>query len=78
MVVEGPNVVEIVRSIMGATNPLDAVPGTVRGDYALSIGPNLIHGSDSEEAAAREMELFFSPQEISSYTRDIDRWIIES
>lgn len=78
MVVEGESVVEMVRSIMGATNPLDASPGTVRGDYAVTIGPNLMHGSDSEEAAAREIELFFSPQEMASYTRDIDRWIIES
>jgi nucleoside-diphosphate kinase len=78
MVLEGVNVVQIIRSIMGATNPLDASPGTVRGDFAVSIGPNLMHGSDSEDAAAREIELFFSPLEITSYSRDIDRWIIES
>jgi nucleoside-diphosphate kinase len=78
VVVEGEKVVEVVRSITGATDPLDSPPGTVRGDFAVSIGPNLIHGSDSEESAAREIELFFTPQEIVSYTRDIDRWITES
>lgn len=78
MAVEGENAVEMVRLIMGATNPLDAGPGTVRGDFAVSIGPNLMHGSDSEEAATREIELFFSPQEIASYARDIDRWINEA
>ena len=78
MVVEGEKAIEVVRSIIGATNPVDAAPGTVRGDHAMSLGPNLIHGSDSAEEAAREVSLFFSPQEVVSYTRDIDRWIIES
>ena len=78
MVVEGENAVEIVRSIMGATDPLDAALGTVRGDFAVSIGPNLIHGSDSLESAAYEIGLFFSEDEIVSYTREIDRWITES
>ena len=78
MVLEGEKAVEVVRSMMGATDPLDSPPGTVRGDFALAIGPNLIHGSDSEETATREVELFFSPQEIISYTRDIERWITES
>ena len=78
MVVEGENAVEIVRSIMGATDPLDAALGTVRGDFAVSIGPNLIHGSDSLESADYEIGLFFSEDEIVSYTREIDRWITES
>ena len=78
MALEGEKAVEVVRSIMGATDPLDSPPGTVRGDFAVAIGLNLIHGSDSEESAAREIELFFSHQEIVSYTRDIDRWITES
>ena len=78
MVAEGENAVAVVRTIMGATDPADATPGTVRGDFALFIGPNLIHGSDSEGAAAHETGLFFSAEELLSYTREIDRWITES
>ena len=77
-VVEGHNAVEVVRGFMGATDPRDAAPGTIRGDLALSIGLNLIHGSDSEEAATREVGLFFSPDEIAQYSKGIDEWIIES
>ncbi len=78
MVVEGPRAVEIVRKTMGATNPADASPGTIRADFALEIGRNLIHGSDSLETAEREINLFFHPSEILSYTRDTDRWIFET
>ena len=78
MVVEGVNAVEAVRSTMGSTNPQDAAPGTIRGDLAMSIGMNLIHGSDSEESAVREIDLFFSSEELLDYTRDVDRWITES
>ena len=78
MVVQGPNAVEMTRKTMGATNPLEAGPGTVRGDLAMDIGRNLIHGSDSLEAAGREISLFFSPEEIVDYTRDVDPWVIES
>lgn len=77
MVVEGENAVDVVRSTMGATNPQEAAPGTIRGDLANTIGQNLIHGSDSEESAAREVSLFFSPEEVIDYSREIDRWIIE-
>ena len=77
-VVEGHNAVEVVRGFMGATDPRDAAPGTIRGDLALSIGLNLIHGSDSKESATREVGLFFSPDEIVQYSRGIDEWIIES
>jgi nucleoside-diphosphate kinase len=60
MVVEGPeDTWKIVRSMMGATNPLDAAPGTIRGDLATEMGENLIHGSDSAESAAREIGIFF-------------------
>jgi nucleoside-diphosphate kinase len=60
MVVEGPdNTFKMVRNLMGATNPVDAAPGTVRGDLATEMGENLVHGSDSTESAAREIELFF-------------------
>ena len=78
MVAEGEDVVEVVRVTMGATNPQDAAPGTVRGDLAVSIGLNLIHGSDSAQSAEREIELFFSADEIIEYRRDIDGWIIGS
>ena len=78
MVVEGVNAVEAVRSTMGSTNPQDAAPGTIRADLALSIGMNLIHGSDSEESAVREIGLFFSSGELLVYSRDVDRWITES
>jgi len=60
MVVEGPaDTFRVVRNLMGATNPMEAAPGTIRGDLALETGENLVHGSDSEESAAREIALFF-------------------
>jgi len=63
-VVEGKNAVEVVRWMMGETDPLQAAPGTIRGDFGLDIGQNLIHGSDSEENAQQEISLFFSEEEI--------------
>ena len=59
MVVEGPNAVAGTRRLMGVTNPVEATPGSIRGDYALEIGQNLVHGSDSEQSAAREIGIFF-------------------
>jgi nucleoside-diphosphate kinase len=59
LVVEGPNAVAGTRRLMGVTNPVEATPGSIRGDYALEIGQNLVHGSDSEESAAREIGIFF-------------------
>jgi nucleoside-diphosphate kinase len=59
MVVEGPDAVKGLRQIMGATNPLEATPGSIRGDFATEIGENIVHGSDSPESAAREISLFF-------------------
>jgi len=73
-VVEGPQAVEVVRQTMGATDPKKAAPGTIRGDLGLDITHNLIHGSDSQETARREIALFFREEEILSYRRDIDRW----
>ena len=78
MVLEGRSAVEMVRSTMGVTDPLKAQPGTIRGDLGVDIGRNLVHGSDSPETAAQEIALFFSPGEILSYDRDVDRWITES
>ena len=76
--VEGEKAVEVVRTTMGATNPVDATPGTIRGDLGLTIGMNLIHGSDSPESAETELALFFDESEIIDYERGIDDWIIES
>lgn len=78
MVVEGENAVEVVRNAIGATNPTQAGPGTIRGDLALTIGMNLVHGSDSPESARREIDIFFQPQEIVEYSRNVDAWIIEA
>ena len=77
MVLEGNNVVEMTRNTMGVTNPVNAPPGTIRGDLAIDIGRNLIHGSDSVETAQKEIALFFSPQEILDYLRDAEPWITE-
>jgi nucleoside-diphosphate kinase len=73
MVWEGPNAVAVVRSLVGATNPLNAAPGTVRGDFALQVTPNAIHGADSLDNAKREMSIFFSPNEITSYSKPTER-----
>lgn len=59
MVVEGPRAIESFRTLAGATDPVKATPGTIRGDHALEIGENIVHGSDSPESAAREIKLFF-------------------
>jgi nucleoside-diphosphate kinase len=64
MVIEGPAAVSTVRTMMGATNPLDSAPGTIRGDHALEIGENVVHGSDSPESAAREISIYFSDAEL--------------
>lgn len=76
-VLEGRDAVTVVRSTVGATNPVAAAPGTIRGDWALEIGRNLIHASDSPETATREVALFFRPEELVSYQRATDRWIFE-
>ncbi len=77
-VFEGPGAVEVVRKTMGETDPRQAAPGTIRGDFAQDIGRNLVHGSDSEENAKQEIELFFSAEEILAYKREADKWITES
>ncbi|HZJ02409.1 MAG TPA: nucleoside-diphosphate kinase [Thermoleophilia bacterium] len=64
MVLEGPSVVKVARDMMGATNPLEAGPGTIRGDFALEIGENVVHGSDSVESAEREIGLYFDESEL--------------
>jgi nucleoside-diphosphate kinase len=75
--VEGTSAVQMVRNSVGATNPLNAAPGTIRGDFALDIGRNLIHASDAPETAERELSLWFEPDELLSYQRETDRWVFE-
>jgi nucleoside-diphosphate kinase len=75
--VEGTSAVQMVRNSVGATNPLNAAPGTIRGDLALDIGRNLIHASDAPETADRELALWFTNGELIGYARDNDRWIFE-
>jgi nucleoside-diphosphate kinase len=77
MIWEGREAVTVVRSLMGATDPLKASPGTIRGDLALDLGMNLIHGSDSPERAETEIALFFNKGELHDYERTADRWIRE-
>jgi len=77
MVVEGKNAIKIVRTLVGATNPAEALPGTIRGDYGLEVGRNVIHASDSPESAEREISLFFKPDEILEYKRIDEDWLYE-
>jgi nucleoside-diphosphate kinase len=76
MILEGTNAITVARNTMGATNPADAAPGTIRADFGIEIGRNLVHGSDGPETAAFEMGLWFGDA-ISGWDRDVDRWIFE-
>lgn len=75
IVVEGRQAVDVVRQLMGQTDSAKAAPGTIRGDMAMDLQDNLVHGSDSAESAAREIGLYFKPSEIVSYSRCTDRWL---
>lgn len=75
MVWEGENVIATARKMMGATNPAESDIGTVRGDFGLTVGKNVIHGSDSPESAEREIGLFFNKEDLVSYNKDQDQWI---
>lgn len=75
MVWEGENVISTARLMMGATNPKESAPGTIRGDFAVTVGKNIIHGSDSPESAEREIGLFFKQEELVSYAKDANNWI---
>ena len=77
MVVEGKNVVQEIRKMMGKTNPQEAAPGTIRGDFAIEIGRNIVHGADSVESAEREIALYFEEREIISYGKQLDEWVYE-
>jgi len=76
-VIEGKDAIGIVRKTMGATNPAQAEPGTIRADFGLEIGRNLVHGSDGPDTAAYEIPLFFAEEEILDYERAVDGWINE-
>jgi nucleoside-diphosphate kinase len=76
LAVDGPNAISVVRAINGATRPHEAAPGTIRGDFALETAQNIVHASDSPEAAAAELALWFRPEEILGYEREVDRWVL--
>jgi nucleoside-diphosphate kinase len=77
MVIEGKDVVPIVRSMVGATSPMNSSPGTIRGDLALDMGRNVIHASDSPDSAKREISLYFDNSEIATYKRIDEQWLYE-
>lgn len=76
-VIEGPKAITVVRTTMGATNAAEALPGTIRGDYALEIGFNIVHGSDGPETATQEINLFFKPEELVDYSLATEQWVHE-
>ncbi|MFP5181749.1 nucleoside-diphosphate kinase [Bacillus altitudinis] len=75
MVWQGEQVVDVTRQMIGKTNPKEALPGTIRGDYGLTVGKNIIHGSDSPESAEREINLFFKQEELTNWDQTISSWI---
>ncbi len=77
MVLEGPQAIQVARNTIGATKPVEATAGSIRGDFGLMVGRNLVHGSDSPENATIEIALWFDEAELLAYERDIDRWILE-
>jgi nucleoside-diphosphate kinase len=77
MVWEGKGIIATARKMIGKTNPLDAEPGTIRGDFGIDVGRNIIHGSDGPESAQREISLWFSPEELISWTDSTSSWIYE-
>jgi nucleoside-diphosphate kinase len=76
LVLEGPNAIVVVRSMVGATKPHEAAPGTIRGDFGLETAKNLIHASDAPETAVAEIALWFTPAELVDYNRGVDDWIL--
>lgn len=77
MVWEGPRAIELIRQTMGATRPWDAAPGTIRHDFAVTVGRNITHASDSVDNGAAEVALWFQPEELVDWTREVDRWLFE-
>ena len=78
LVLEGPNAIAVVRSMVGATKPHEAAPGTIRGDFCLETAKNLIHASDAPETAVAEIALWFTPVELVDYSRGVDDWILSN
>jgi nucleoside-diphosphate kinase len=76
LALEGPNAIVLVRSMVGATRPHDAAPGSIRGDLAVETAQNLVHASDGPETAASELAMWFAPDELLAYDREIDRWVL--
>jgi nucleoside-diphosphate kinase len=76
LAVEGPNAIAVVRTMVGATRPNEAAPGTIRGDFALETAQNLIHASDGPQTATAELALWFGLTELLDYQREIDRWAL--
>ena len=76
LALEGPNAIANVRSMVGATRPHEAAPGSIRGDLAVETAQNLVHASDSPETAKAELALWFEPDELLAYEREIDRWVL--
>ena len=77
MVWQGTNVVKTARKMLGETKPLESNPGTIRGDFCIDVGRNIIHGSDSIENAQKEINLWFKPEELFDYDRNNDCWVYE-
>lgn len=75
MVWQGENVISTARQMMGVTNPKDAAPGTIRGDFGIIVGKNIIHGSDSPASAKREIGLFFKESELVEYPKLVNEWV---
>ncbi len=75
-VLEGPSAIAVVRAMNGATRPHEAAPGTIRGDFALETAQNLVHASDSPDNATEEIALWFTPDELFGYDRDVDHWVL--
>lgn len=77
MALEGKDAVALARNTIGKTKPVEAAAGTIRGDFGVEVGRNLVHGSDSVTSAERELNLFFAPEELIDWSRDVDRWVFE-
>lgn len=75
MVISGPEAVKVVRNLLGATQAAEATPGTIRGDYGITTGKNIVHASDATDRAEYEYGLFFKPEELHSYNKIIDPWL---
>ena len=76
LALEGPNAIAMVRSMVGATRPNEAAPGSIRGDLAVETAQNLVHASDGSETAESELALWFKPEELLAYDREVDRWVL--